>query len=31
MFQSHNVTPGLPDYKREQSQQTLEEGITMFG
>jgi len=30
-FQAHNVTPGMPDYKREQTQQTLEEAITMFG
>ena len=30
-FQAHNVTPGMPDYKREQTQQTLEEAIRMFG
>jgi argininosuccinate lyase len=30
-FQAHNVTLGMPDYKREQTQHTLEEAITMFG
>jgi argininosuccinate lyase len=30
-FQAHNVTPGMPDYKRDQTQRTLEEAITMFG
>jgi argininosuccinate lyase len=29
-FQAHNVTPGMPDYKREQTQATLEGAITMF-
>lgn len=29
-IQSHNVTPGMPDYKREQVQRVLEGGITMF-
>jgi len=30
-FQAHNVTLGMPDYKPEQTQHTLEEAITMFG
>lgn len=30
-FQAHNVTPGMPDYKREQTHRTLEDAITMFG
>ena len=29
-FQSHNVTPGMPDYKREQSQMTLDDASDMF-
>ena len=29
-IQSHNVTPGMPDYKREQPQKTLEDAATMF-
>jgi argininosuccinate lyase len=29
-FQSHNVTPGMPDYKREASQKTLEDATEMF-
>jgi argininosuccinate lyase len=29
-LQAHNVTPGMPDYKREQSQKTLEDAATMF-
>jgi argininosuccinate lyase len=29
-FQAHNVPPGMPDYKWEQTQQTLERAITMF-
>lgn len=34
MIQSHNVTPGMPDYKREQSQKTIEDTVqlmTLFG
>jgi len=30
-IQSHNVTPGMPDYKRELSQSTIEEATVMFG
>jgi argininosuccinate lyase len=30
MFQAHNVTPGLPDYKREQSQKTLEDATQLM-
>ena len=29
-LQSHNVSPGMPDYKREQSQKTLDDAIDMF-
>jgi len=29
-FQAHNVTPGMPDYKREQVHKVLEGGITMM-
>ncbi len=29
-IQSHNVTPGMPDYKREQVQKVLEGGVTMM-
>ena len=29
-IQSHNVTPGMPDYKREQPQKTLEDAAAMF-
>jgi len=29
-IQAHNVTPGMPDYKREQVQIALQEAITMF-
>jgi argininosuccinate lyase len=29
-IQGHNVTPGLPDYKREQVQKTTEEATEMF-
>ncbi|MGZ5105183.1 MAG: argininosuccinate lyase [Usitatibacter sp.] len=29
-FQSHNVTPGMPDYKREESQKTLDDATEMF-
>ncbi|APV50196.1 argininosuccinate lyase [Betaproteobacteria bacterium GR16-43] len=28
---AHNVTPGMPDYKRDQSHRPLEGAITMFG
>ena len=31
VIQSHNVTPGMPDYKREQSQATIEGATRMFG
>jgi argininosuccinate lyase len=31
IIQGHNVTPGMPDYKREGSQKTLEEASEMFG
>jgi argininosuccinate lyase len=30
VIQSHNVTPGMPDYKREGSMRTLEDATTMF-
>lgn len=30
MIQSHNVTPGMPDYKREQSQKTLEDATQLM-
>ncbi len=30
LFEAHNVTPGMPDYKREQSQKTLDDAATMF-
>jgi argininosuccinate lyase len=30
LFQAHNVTPGMPDYKREQTQKTLEEAVLML-
>ncbi len=30
IIQSHNVTPGMPDYKREQSQETIEDATRMF-
>ncbi len=30
-IQAHNVTPGMPDYKREKAQQTLEDATVMFG
>jgi argininosuccinate lyase len=29
-FQAHNLTPGMPDYKREQSQKTIEDATLMF-
>ena len=29
-FQAHNTTPGMPDYKREASQKTLEDATEMF-
>jgi argininosuccinate lyase len=29
-IQAHNVTPGMPDYKREKAQQTLEDASQMF-
>jgi argininosuccinate lyase len=29
MIQSHNVPPGMPDYKREQSQKTIEDATQM--
>ncbi len=29
-IESHNVTPGMPDYKREGSQRTLEDAAEMF-
>jgi argininosuccinate lyase len=28
---AHNVTPGMPDYKREQTQLPLEGAVTLFG
>lgn len=31
LLEAHNVTPGMPDYKREQSQKTLEDATAMFG
>jgi argininosuccinate lyase len=31
IIQAHNVTPGMPDYKREQSQETIEDATRMFG
>ncbi len=30
VIEAHNVTPGMPDYKREQSQKTLEDATLMF-
>lgn len=30
MIQSHNVMPGMPDYKRDQSQKTLEDATRML-
>jgi argininosuccinate lyase len=29
-FQAHNVTPGMPDYKREQPNKTLDDATEMF-
>ena len=29
-IQAHNVTPGMPDYKREKSQETLEDATLMY-
>ena len=29
-IQAHNVTPGMPDYKREKAQQTLDDATVMF-
>ncbi len=30
LFQAHNVTPGLPDYKREQSQKTIDDATQLM-
>ncbi|HEX9391138.1 MAG TPA: argininosuccinate lyase [Usitatibacteraceae bacterium] len=30
MIEAHNVPPGMPDYKREQSQKTVEDAVLMF-
>ena len=30
LFEAHNVTPGMPDYKREQSQKALEDAAAMM-
>lgn len=30
LIQAHNVTPGMPDHKREQAQKTLEGAITLM-
>ena len=30
LFEAHNVTPGMPDYKREQSQKALDDAAVMF-
>ena len=30
LFEAHNVTTGMPDYKREASQKALEDAATMF-